>query len=319
LNAYLKRNIQTKPLATLQWKERYAYHCLAKQWKKQLVIHECDTQTWINLPNHGPKRQLYQSAWNQFLDTGEINYTAKLNLKLDEVVFKRLMRTICAFDNSYLVNVAPAIAEYSSALKRFFNGYNDVTKDSDHFTLHILYATGMTTKEMAQVIYDNRCMVNTDKPHFFLAVLGDDTALTRGDTAMCCDFSRYDSTQHTEQHEAFRTMMSCDSNVEAVKHMRLAAQAPTKLSNPQTGQRYQVPTTGLKTGCPETSVSNTTITAMSVYMALKDSFPDKKCKKWMIHVPKFLEEKCGFFTKGIDPKFRNWCRVFEKHIYLTTQ
>jgi hypothetical protein len=298
LNAYLKRNIQQKPLANLHWKEKYAYSALATQWKKSLIINEIDTQVWIDAPNHGPKRQLYQSAFNKFLDTGEIDYTAKLNLKLDEVVFKKLMRTICAFDNSYLVNVGPAIAEYSKALKAYFNGYNNVAKESDPFTLHILYATGMTTKEMAKVIYDNRCMVNTDKPHFFLAVLGDDTALTRGDVAMCCDFSRYDSTQHEEQHEAFREMMTCENNKQAVYHMRKAASAPTKVSHPQTGQVYKVPTTGLKTGCPETSVSNTTITAMSVYMALMDSFPDDKCEKWMTHVPKFLEERCGFLPKA---------------------
>jgi hypothetical protein len=298
LNAYLKRNIQEKPLKKLRYEEVVMYKKTASMWKECLDIKECDTQTWINLPNHGSKRMLYQSAYNEFLNTGEINFTAKLNLKLDEVVFKKLMRTICAFDNSYLINVAPAIAEYSSALKRFFNGYNNVAKPTDPFTLHVLYATGMTTKEMAKVIYDNRCMVSENKPHFFLAVLGDDTALTQGDTAMCCDFSRYDSTQHEEQHEAFREMMLCENNVKAIFFMRKAAQAPTKVQNPQTGERYTVPTTGLKTGCPETSVSNTTITAISVYLALLDSFPDEKCEKWKTQVPKWLEERAGFLPKA---------------------
>lgn len=298
MNAYLKRNIQERPKLRLTKEIQVAYFSTAQRWNKNLEFHEIDTQKWINQPNHGSKRVLYQKAYDKFIETGDINFGAQLNLKLDEIVFKKSMRTICAFDNSYLVNVAPAIAEYSNALKIFFNGFNNVALPTEGFTLNVLYATGMTTKTMAEIMHLNFIQsLNNQKPHFLLAVLGDDTALIKGDDVLCCDFSRYDSTQHPSQHHAFRTMMKSKFNENAITLLEMSSNSGVSMINPKSGRKYKnVPTVGLKTGCPETSVSNTSVTTLAVYLALKHC--SKYQVDWKHEIAKHLEHESGFIPKA---------------------
>lgn len=301
LMAYCKRNIQTKLLKKLSPSTVLGYTHAVEWWKPKLDQKELTVQEWIDQPNHAAKKQLYQRAYNKYLEDGLINYKAKLNLKYDEVTFKKLMRTICAFDNSYVVNVAPAIASYSKALKQFWNGYNNCARPEDKFTLHILYATGMSTQDMAKVMHDNYLYsLSSPKPHYFLAVLGDDTALAIKKVVCCCDFSRYDSTQNKHQHEAFRNMMSTPWNLDSIRHLRSAAKAPVKMTSPTTGKTYTVPTEGLKTGCPETSVSNTTVTALAVYTSLRKIYQTREehSDEVFLELEKLLGTDHGFIPKA---------------------
>jgi hypothetical protein len=293
ISAYLKRNIQDRPVKNLERQHVEKMYMIANFWKGKLDMQEVDTLEWINSKNHGAKKEMYRKAWEEFLKTGDIDYKATLNLKYDEIVMKHMMRTICAFDNSYVVNVAPTIASCSNALKKLFNGYNNLSK-SDKYTFHICYATGMTSDELSKIIDDNN--IQSEIPHFLLLVLGDDSALIRDDKVLCCDFSRYDSTQHSEQHEVFRRMFTTKENFDKIEMLRKCADAPTNMFNKDSQEKYVVPTNGLKTGCMETSVSNTTITAISYALGLHVAMITNKDP--FDFIPSFLKDKCGFLPKA---------------------
>jgi hypothetical protein len=295
VSAYLKRNIQDRPLKKLDGYTVVHLHALAMFWKEMLQMEEVDTVDWINQKNHGPKKKMYMEAFKEFQRTGDIDYRATLQLKYDEVLMKEMMRTICAFHNSYVVNVAPTIASCSNALKKLFNGYNNLSRRPE-YTLHILYATGMLSSEIAKVIEDNMYLESTTVHHYFLMVLGDDSALMRNSQVLCCDFSRYDSTQHASQHEAFRRMFTTAWNEDKIEMLRKAADAPTKLFDPNSGEKYIVPTVGLKTGCMETSVSNTTITALAYAAGLESAYIIKTNP--FESIPIFLKDGCGFLPKA---------------------
>jgi hypothetical protein len=295
ISAYLKRNIQDRPLKKLDGYTVVQLHALALYWREMLQLEEVSTDDWIDQPNHGPKKKMYRAAWEQFQKTGDIDYRATLQLKYDEVLMKEMMRTICAFDNSYVVNVAPTIASCSNGLKKLFNGYNNLSRRSE-YTLHILYATGMLSTEISKVIEDNMCLESPTVHHYFLMVLGDDSALMRNSEVLCCDFSRYDSTQHPSQHEAFRRMFTTAWNEDKIEMLRTAANAPTKMFDPNSGERYIVPTMGLKTGCMETSVSNTTITALAYAAGLENAYIIGVNPLYSI--PIFLKDGCGFLPKA---------------------
>jgi hypothetical protein len=236
---------------------------------------------------------MYRKAWEKFLLDGDIDFKATLNLKYDEIIMKHMMRTICAFDNSYVVNVAPTIASCSYALKNLFNGYNNLSK-SDKYTLHICYATGMTSDQLSKIIDDNH--IESGIPHYLLLVLGDDSALIRGNKVLCCDFSRYDSTQHPEQHEVFRKMFTTTWNNRKINMLRKCAAAPTQMFDPSSKEKFIVPTNGLKTGCMETSVSNTTITALSYALGLQTAVKNEQDP--FEFIPTFLKDNCGFLPKA---------------------
>jgi len=293
INAYLKRNIQEQPLRKLTKEIVYKYEYMAQFWKKKLELEEVDTIKWINSPNHGSKKAMYMRAYKQFQEDGIIEYRGTVSLKLDEILYGT-GRTITAFDNSYVVNVAPVIASYSDGLKKLFNGYNDLSRCPGVYTLHILYATGMTSEQIAKVTQDNN--YTSTIPHYFLKVLGDDSALLHDQVSLCCDFSRYDSTQHPEHHEAFRTMLLTSWNEDQVNMLRKAANANSQMFHPKTHAKYTIPTRGLKTGCVETSVSNTTVTALSYAIALEHAILHKEDP--FLSIPIFLKEKCGFLPKA---------------------
>jgi hypothetical protein len=292
-SAYLKRNIQDRPLKKLKPHFIKSMDTLVEFWKTKLDIKPVDTWDWINNKNHGPKKAMYAKAYRKFLEDSNIEYKATLNVKYDEITMKPLMRTICAFDNSYVVNVAPTIASCSEALKKIFDGYTNLS-NSDKYTLHVLYVTGMTSDEISNVIDDNK--IESTIPHFLLLVLGDDSALIRETKVLCCDFSRYDSTQHPEQHEAFRKLFTTSFNQEQMDMLRKAASAPTQMFIPSSMGKVHVDTRGLKTGCVETSVSNTTITALSYAMALNVAMDDELDP--FEYIPKYLQGACGFLPKA---------------------
>lgn len=296
VSAYLKRNIQERPISELRFSVMKETDSLARYWKSMFDVQNVETLDWINAPNHGPKRALYLKAWNQFQIDQNIDYTSKLQLKYDEVVMKPMMRTIIAFDNSYVVNVAPTIAAISNAMKKTFNGYTNVSR-SPLYTLHVLYATGMQAAEIAEIIESNNVMGSPEKPHYFLKVLGDDSALLRAWKCLCCDFSRYDSTQHTHFHELFRNSFTTIFNKDKIDMLRKAAISPTFMYHPvDKFRKYQVQTVGLKTGSVETSVSNTFITALSYATALEKSYAKKEDP--FEFIPKYLKDSCGFLPKA---------------------
>jgi len=293
VSAYLKRNIQDRPIKALKSNHVKRMYQISNFWKEKLDLKEVNTWDWINAKNHGSKKVMYTKAYQTFLLTGDIDYKATLNLKFDEIIMKNMMRTICAFDNSYVVNVAPTIASCSNALKKLFNGYNNLSK-SGKYTLHILYATGMTSDEICKVIDDNN--IESSTPHYFLMVLGDDSALIRDTKVLCCDFSRYDSTQHDDHHEVFRRTFTTPWNYDKIEMLRKAATAPTQMFDPNSGNKYIVQTVGLKTGCMETSVSNTYITALSYALGLHIATIEGKDP--LLYIPEFLEKDCGFLPKA---------------------
>lgn len=294
-SAYLKRNIQDKPLPSISDQTWGELNQTSQEWKPKFDIQYVSPQSWIDSPNHGSKKAMYQKAYDKFLIDSEIDYQSTLQLKTDEITMKPMMRTICAFQNSYVVNAAPVVASISNSMKQTFDGYTNLSPSQD-YTLHILYATGMQTEQMCKIIKANLDLTGGPVPHWFLAVLGDDSALTKGGKVLCCDFSRYDSTQHTSQHEIFRAMFTTPFNREQINMLRTAANGVTKLTDPDTGVRHKVPINGLKTGCVETSVSNTTLTALSIATALKIALKNK-LDPWTF-IPKYLKDNCGFLPKA---------------------
>jgi hypothetical protein len=291
-NAYLKRNIQDRPLKHLTRITQNCYRTVSTHIAKMFEIGEMSIQAWIDLPNHGSKKIMYQRAYEQFKLDNEINHESQLNMKLDETLVKRVGRTINAFDNSHVINVGPLIHTISAAMKKLFNGYNDLALPGSPFSIHVLYCSGYQSFELSRIIAENQMIGTKDKPHYLLLVLGDDGSLVEQHDVLCCDFSRYDSTQHDFQHEMFRLAFENDNNAEAMTFLRKAAQAPTKMRHPKTKEPIKnVPTNGLKTGCPETSVSNTYVTTLSYIAAL--TYTDRSPKA----IEDFLKNDCGFLPK----------------------
>jgi hypothetical protein len=241
---------------------------------------------------------MYQTAYDELLKTGMVRYDSTLNLKFDEMFLGDTMRTVTAFENSFVVSVGPDLHRYSTALKQAWNGYNNMSR-SDKYSLHILYASGVSDSDMARITLDN--MTVRDKPHYFLKVLGDDTALSRIALALCCDFSRYDSTQHEYHHEMFRNVLLNKGLAILVEHLRSGARGNTAMYNEDTKEKINLTMVGLKTGTPETSVSNTTVTGLSIMAALEEASKTidmSNTVQVLKFVENFLKESCGFLPKG---------------------
>jgi hypothetical protein len=295
MSATIKRNLQAMPLPVLPNSTIKETHSMARFWKHKFHMEEVLTEDWINQPNHGKKKEMYHKAWKQFQEDGNIEYKATLQLKYDEVIMKEMMRTIIAYDNSYVVNVAPTIASISNAMKKTFNGYTNLSR-SPKYTLHILYATGMQSHQIAKITQDNMELGCGDVPHFFLKVLGDDSALLHEYASLCCDFSRYDSTQHTEHHETFRDTFTTSWNEDKINMLRVAAKSPVVMFHPNSKEKFTVKPVGLNTGCVETSVSNTFTTALNYACALEKAIQfDFDPFEF---IPLYLQYSSGFLPKA---------------------
>lgn len=312
INAILKRNLQPRPLRKLTKLTISEYEVAYTTMK--LDLNPITTQTWIDLPNHGSKKHIYQKAWDQFQLDSKIDYESTLQLKLDEIVFKRLKRTINAFDPSFVVNVAPSLHSYSTALKNHWNGYINVSP-SPKFTLHILYVSGYTDIQLAQITKDNM-MIGGSVPHYFLKVLGDDTALSHRVMALCGDFSRYDSTQHDYHTELIRRLLRDAGLDDAADHLKRASSSNVKVFSVANDKMLKFPTVGFKTGSPETSVSNTTVTGLTVIAAL---FHASKVLRDMTNVKNvyalvedYMNNRAGFIFKASRQSYSSGVEFLKK-------
>jgi hypothetical protein len=319
--ALVKRNLQDQPLKKIKYNIKSTFRGVAEILRHKLIQEPISTQEWIDLPNHAPKRKLYQKAFEKFKDDGNVEYVAKINLKLDELNFAKKMRTTCAFDNSYVVNVAPSIHSYSKALKTACNGYNNFS-DDPRYTLHLFYVSGYTATDICKVIQDNQAIGTAEKPHYLLMVLGDDTALINKNNVLATDFSRYDSTQNKFFHSLFRAIMMTDWNMEAIRHMEIAEEAPVSFFHFNTAEKFSVHPQGLKTGCPETSVSNSTVTMtayaaaiVSAYELLGQAFENRDFRVLGNYIEEYLTIHCGFLPKAVYQDLRTGAE-FLKTIFV---
>lgn len=300
VSAYYKRNAQARPLDQISSATKKSYYSAAKTMVNLMNYEHIDTLEWINKPNHGSKIKLYTDAYDRVLKGEPIDFRAKLNLKMDEILFKPMMRTICAFDNTYLVSVAPALNAVANALKKIWDGYTNVSNDQ-RFTLHILYADGKSAETISRITTWNTTHKNLDgRPHYFLKVLGDDSALYRELKSLACDFSRYDSTQHKFQHSMVRYIIGKLAGNEISDLLDKAASAPLYMNHYHSKNKLKVSQNGLKTGCPETSLSNTILTGISYLVALSnyhDSLEDDI--SFEESIVDTLKNKCGFLPKPV--------------------
>lgn len=262
------------------------------------------SKEWILLENHsGGKVKLYTAALEKYEQDGEIYYTQIVDLKYDEVLPKQKFRTIIAFDNSYVVNAAPIVYSVSKMMQQEWDGRK--VHDLGSFKIILLYASGVTTKEIAK-------LVTEWLPHrhqiYFLAVLGDDSLLLHKDTYAASDFSRYDSTQVSELRELFHDVLRKSG---LGHYSTLFKTADSKAVTLQGKNPIKFHPNGLRTGCPQTSVSNSLLTA-AMYMSciqkkiqFNTSYEDTMKRfgmitKWnfgtLSQMPEFL--KTGFLIRG---------------------
>jgi len=313
-NAIYKRNLQEYPLDKISDTTKKQI----KLWSQHVIkmLPEPETKgdielDWINLDNHGSKKAMYMKAREERDKSGEIIYSSSISQKRDEVTFQPSARSITAYHNSYVVTVAPYIHKISKSMSTLFDGKTNVSKNP-LFKLYVKYASNSIDEELTLVIKYHKEANESDS--YLLCVLGDDTKLLMqfGKTANC-DFKRYDSTQHSEWHQAYRDIYTNFGWQEIREHLEKAYDTPTKLYIGE--ESYTIPCKGLKTGCPETSTSNTFITTIGTLMAIDGWYVSKSRKTLPDYIEDFYRTKCGWL-----PKMNTGCLQFGseflKHIFI---
>lgn len=263
---------------------------------RKTFFHNKDKNTsiedWINLPNHtGPKKKLYETAYAERLlkPEDEIPVSSTIALKFDEVVRKSKFRTIIAFHGHFVIEMGPRIYDFACDLKESWNGYR--IHEFAHAKVILFYATGVRTSDIVDVL-QNWYPIRHDV--HLMMFLGDDSLYLYKDSYRACDFSRYDSTQRPELRKLFLDLFEKNQGRKYGELLRKVDAAPVSVVIETVPYQFYV--NGLKTGCPHTSVSNTTLTGAMFLFCLLLSDHSIKNKK--------LNSRWDFMEKfGVIPKW----------------
>jgi hypothetical protein len=302
------RGYQPLPKKDLDNKFKIVFDETMQRLSKKMTYKQIDFEEWAQKSD---KYHFYKHFYEKVgMDYDKIVFKWELQLKLNEMLFKEKPRIIHATDPTYTVIVGPMMASIQDALKDkgygVFNGYTDL---KDVFGLdkpfYVLYASCHTN-----IVEEFFTRSLEDPNAYFLAVVGDDTALTHLTKVLAMDMSRFDSTQNAWYHQSFARHMfpsHTDENGErtafypmAERAYRTQQNAPTTYTPPEakTGNRPKSqnvpPVNGLKTGCMETSISNTVLMTISVALALLHGGN----KSFTKVIPQYLQEVCGFLPKS---------------------
>lgn len=278
IHALSKRNYQPYPNhVDSQYLLKAAF--VAQELCKPITLNlvPITTEDWINLPNHtGVKKIAYTSAYDKLRHTNEVEYGFHIELKRDELLKSRSARTICVYDNTYVVSVAPKIYSITKALATAWNGYNTyrIAFNNNHLDIVPFYASGVSLRVMSDFFTRALSHVDNGVVCLFIAVCGDDTTVICGKSVFNCDFSRYDSTQQPCLRNLLnKSIFSIIDSGDLVNMMKKSNKKEPYITM-ENGDRIKLPVPqGLPTGCPETSLNNTFLT-MTVLISSFLNAPD---------------------------------------------
>lgn len=251
-------------------------------------------QEWLN---HVPKekKQLYINKKKTIDKNGWLSNFENITafVKSDEFLFK-MGRIVFAYSNESTVMLGPTMYSLQKFLSRhLFNGHFDVSPllfgeeiYCKSKPMYVYYAVG--NSDELEAFFDRA--INDDTA-YYLAVLGDDNVIIDGDKVLTSDFSRYDSTQNAIFQKWFKKIfLTCfEHDKDACAIYDSIVNWPIAFKHK--GENYPVKRPlGLLTGCLETSLSNTLLTAFSAMVGLVTS-------KELKDVP-LLWETWGFLPKA---------------------
>jgi len=243
----------------------------------------------------------------------QLKYKWELMLKINELTFKEKPRVIHAMDTTVTVTIGPMMESIAQSLKDIdyglFNGIRDLKNVFGlKYLLYVLYAS-----VHSNIIEDFFTRSLTEPESYYLAVVGDDSALIKAHNVLSMDMSRFDSTQNPFYAYMFREFfMPKDEEhgpiyEEEMKVYDMQQTAPTfyKMTDVDKGrsaQKFSLPrVNGLRTGCPETSISNTLLMVLSIVLAILDfenSDDSGPVDKLFGKVETFMKDECGFLPKA---------------------
>jgi hypothetical protein len=283
--------------------------------------------------SHGkPKKKIYDSYKEQLeKQLIEARYEWNLSLKTNELIFKEKPRVVHAMDETVTVQLGPPMESIARALKDehagVFNGKNDLkgvfgTRSS----FYVLYAS--TFSDAIEAFFTKALH---DQDAYYLAVVGDDSALVHNGKVLSMDMSRFDSTQNPFFALLF-DMFVFPKDVYPQEYEVYVKQcsAPTYYTIPEEtignrrSNKVHIPRVhGLRTGCPETSISNTILIALVIALAIKEWENCKSDVSLNAYVERYMEKQAGFIPKatvntleeGFEFLKKGWV-PFESHIRM---
>lgn len=268
INFALKRQYQAPTIKEVRPFIKTVFKQVGKALCDSLDYEQITFDQWAE---NSPKKQLYKKAEEQVNgDYDNVKYHWTLQTKINESGSQEIGRTYFSTDLSYTVTVAPMIYSLQQAMKKGpFSGklnwqtfYPKLPKPT-----YVLYAA-TRCDEVEEFLTKGA----QDPTAVYIALVGDDSSVLYAHQVASCDFSRYDSTQHPWFHKLFTRFLPGHLYQREFEVYQKQQTAPIYYEPPEDGNRRIVmpQTSGLKTGCMETSVSNTLLTALTIVSAIID-------------------------------------------------
>lgn len=223
------------------------------------------------------KEKLYKATHERLQkEKTELIYSWNLMLKTNELIFKEKARVIHAMDDTVTVTLGPMMESIAQALKNPDDGLMNGETNLQHLfgldrPLYALYASVHSHK------IEEFCTRSlTDSDSYYLAIVGDDSVLLFRGRVLSMDMSRFDSTQNPLYAFLFKEFILPHKLYEKESKVYNTQQdAPTYYEFPENkGNRRPTKITiprvhGLRTGCPETSISNSIVMLIVIVLAVQ--------------------------------------------------
>lgn len=311
----------------LQFMKKRQYQGLPRQ--KELNIHvKADYQfvqkkllqamprkfvSYTDWSSKSDKKHLYDNAMKQINGNyHNVKYGWELQIKTNELLPKDMGRTYYSTDPTYTVMTGPMIYELQTAMKNsLFSGFVDWGSIFDTgFRFYVLYAsTG------APEIEDFFSRALADPDAFYLAVVGDDSSGIVQLYVLSMDMSRFDSTQNSFFQDWFKGWLNKEQYEGEYKVYLKQQDAPIKARIPECNRYVDLPhVPGLKTGCMETSVSNTLLMSVTIFIAL---WRKSEEQPWNEAILDFTENEAGFLPKQNFSKLEDGFEFLKKGWIVT--
>jgi len=303
LYAFQERNCKPYPKERLSQKTKIAFELAGEKLLELLTPHyqKVSFEEWSAKSD---KKTMYENAmkalegnWNN------IKYGWSVQLKTNELTFKSKPRTIFAADNSYVVVAGPMV--YSLQLAMKYGPLSGRVDLKDVFglsrSLYILYAS-----VGAPEIEEFFTRAASDPEAFYFAIVGDDSSGVMKHTVLSADMTAFDCSQHQWYHEHwFRNFLPNHLYPDEFDVYLKQYHAKEYTRVVESDEVIELPKrNGLRTGCLETSVSNTLLMATSIGCALKASLANN----WPDSIVQYLQDECGFQPKS---NVTSLCNGFE--------
>lgn len=290
-----KRQYQGTKFKDITQSTKELYIEMAEPLRDTMEFQPVTFEQWAN---KSPKKQLYFSARAMLQGSySNVKYGWKMLLKFNELGQKNVGRTFFATDPTYTVAVGPMMCTVQESMKQgLFSGKVDWGEILGcDVRIYVLYASVGSPE-----IEEFYTRAYQDQKAFYLAVVGDDTGLTRTWKVLCMDMSRFDSTQVKWFHWLFTKLLPVKIFPEEFEVYKKQQDSPIHyVLNEDNNTKVTMPKPfGLYTGCMETSISNTWIMALTIVCGLRWAAKNGYLAKWTEWVPEFASERAGFIPKS---------------------